>query len=63
MVAGGAQVYAATMPFASEQVLTHVHLSPEGDVRYPAYDETAWVQTRREDHELFHRVWLVRRTT
>ena len=51
------------MPLADDQVLTEVHLSPEGDTFYPAFDETAWVQTRREDHELFHRVWLVRRTT
>lgn len=60
MVAGGAQVYAALMPHAGEQVLTHVHLTPGGDVRYPAYDEGEWREVRREDHELFHRVWLER---
>ncbi|WP_269457930.1 dihydrofolate reductase [Nocardioides scoriae] len=60
MVAGGAQVYAALMPHATEQVLTHVHLEPGGDVRYPAYAEQEWREVRREEHELFHRVWLQR---
>ncbi|HEY0889403.1 MAG TPA: dihydrofolate reductase [Nocardioides sp.] len=62
MVAGGAQVYAAALPFADEQVITRVHLSPEGDVHYPAYDEDEWVETRREPGEAYDRVWLVRRT-
>jgi dihydrofolate reductase len=62
MVAGGAQVYAAAMPYADEQVLTRVRLSPEGDVRYPAYDPDEWVETRREPHEAYDRVFLVRRT-
>jgi dihydrofolate reductase len=60
MVAGGAQVYAALMPHATEQVLTRVHLEPGGDVRYPAYAEDEWREVRREEQELFHRVWLVR---
>lgn len=62
MVAGGAQVYAAALPFADEQVITRVHLSPEGDVHYPAYDKDEWVETRREPGEAYDRVWLVRRT-
>lgn len=62
MVAGGAQVYAAALPFADEQVITRVHLSPEGDAHYPAYDEDEWVETRREPGEAYDRVWLVRRT-
>ncbi|WP_017935181.1 dihydrofolate reductase [Nocardioides sp. Iso805N] len=61
MVAGGAQVYASAMPHATEQVLTRVHLTPEGDVRYPAYDEDEWRETARESHDLYDRVFLVRR--
>jgi dihydrofolate reductase len=61
MVAGGGQVYAATLPYADEQVLTRVHLRPAGDVRYPAYEEGEWVETRREPHEAYDRVFLVRR--
>ena len=60
MVAGGAQVYAAALPLADEQVLTEVHLSPEGDVRYPGFDRDEWVETGREAGEAYDRVWLRR---
>jgi len=50
MVMGGAQIYAAAMPLATHQILTEVHLAPEGDTHYPAYDLGAWVETRREKH-------------
>ena len=61
MVAGGAQVYAAAMARADEQVLTRVPLSPPGDVHYPPYEEADWLQTRRESFDGFERVWLARR--
>lgn len=61
MVAGGAQVYAAAMPYATEQVISHVHLSPPGDVVYPDYDPDEWVETSREEHEGYDRVFLARR--
>jgi dihydrofolate reductase len=60
MVAGGAQVYGAALPYATEQVLTRVHLAPEGDVRYPDYDSADWVEIEREPHEAYDRVWLRR---
>ena len=60
MVAGGSHVYAAAMDRADEQVLTLVHLTPDGDTRYPAYDASAWVETRREAHDGYDRVWLAR---
>ena len=60
MVAGGAQVYAAALPRADEQVLTEVHLAPEGDVRYPDFDRSEWVETERETGEAYDRVWLRR---
>ncbi len=60
MVAGGGQVYAAALPYATDQVLTRVHLSPVGDVRYPAYDEADWVETAREPHDAYDRVFLSR---
>lgn len=61
MVVGGAQVYAAAMPYAVEQVLTRVDVSPDGDVHYPTYGED-WVTEREESAERWTRVWLRRRT-
>ena len=61
MVAGGSQVYAAALPVADEQVLTEVHLRPDGDVRYPDFDRDEWVETQREPGDAYDRVWLRRR--
>ena len=65
MVVGGAQVYALALAAGAEaQVLTEVHLSPEGDTFYPAFDRAEWTETRREPHldaEVpFEFVWLSR---
>lgn len=60
IIAGGAQVYEAALPYATEQVITRVHLTPEGDVLYPPFDEAEWVETKREPHEAYDRVFLVR---
>jgi len=62
MIGGGTQVYEAAMPFATHQVLTEVHLSPEGDTHYPEFDRTAWRETRREERDGFAWVWLERAT-
>jgi dihydrofolate reductase len=63
-VAGGAAVYAAALDRAHAQVLTEVHLSPEGDTHYPEFDATQWSEVRREQHldaEVPHEfVWLER---
>lgn len=61
MIGGGSQIYEAAMPVATDQVLTEVHLSPEGDSRYPTYDPADWVETRREDQDGYSWVWLERR--
>ena len=42
MVAGGASVYAATLPEADELRLTAVDLAPEGDARFPLIDPAVW---------------------
>ncbi|OIJ26354.1 dihydrofolate reductase [Nocardioides luteus] len=60
VIAGGAQVYEAALPYATEQVITRVHLEPVGDVLYPAYDEAEWVETKREPHEAYDRVFFAR---
>jgi dihydrofolate reductase len=59
-VAGGAHVYADALPLADEQILTEVHLEPDGDTFYPAYDPDDWVEKRREERDGFDHVWLVR---
>lgn len=50
MVMGGAQLYALALPYADAQVLTEVHLSPEGDTHYPAWDRDGWREVKREQH-------------
>jgi dihydrofolate reductase len=64
-VGGGAQVYAEALPLATDQILTEVHLAPEGDTHYPEFDQDEWQETRREghtDHDPSYEVrWLERR--
>jgi dihydrofolate reductase len=63
-VAGGAGVYAQALDRADAQVITEVHLSPEGDTYYPEFDRAGWVEVRREPHldaDVPHEfVWLER---
>lgn len=47
-VAGGGEIYAATLPLADRLLLTEVDLAPEGDAFFPAIDPEAWRETRRE---------------
>ena len=49
MVAGGAEVYAATLPVADEQVISEIPLRAEGDVRYPDVDGEEWELADREE--------------
>ena len=60
-VAGGAAVYALAMPHADEQLLSEVHLEPEGDTVYPAFDRSAWVEAGRTPYVGFDVVRWVRR--
>ncbi len=62
MVAGGAQVYALALPYATHQVITDVHQSPEGDTFYPAWDRGLWVETAREEHDGWSITWWERRS-
>ena len=60
MVIGGAEVYREAMPYADTQVLTEVHLCPEGDTHYPEFDKGEWTEVRREPHDGYDFVWLER---
>ena len=62
MVSGGAAVYAAALPLADAQILTEVHLSPEGDTCYPDWDRSEWVETQRVPGPGLEWVWWERAT-
>jgi len=47
-VIGGADIYAAALPFADRLVLTEIDRDYAGDTRFPAWDRDAWKATRRE---------------
>ncbi len=49
-VIGGAALFALALPRARRLYLTEVDAAPEGDVHFPAFDETAWTEVRREAH-------------
>lgn len=59
-VGGGAAVYASAFPHATHQVLSEVQIDPEGDTFYPAFDETEWAETARDEHLDDETPWLVR---
>jgi dihydrofolate reductase len=49
-VIGGADVFARALPLADRLYLTRVHADVAGDVRFPAFDDGAFVEVAREDH-------------
>lgn len=50
IVAGGREIYDLSLPETDRLRLTFVHTVPEGDVRFPDYDRSLFVETSREDH-------------
>ena len=61
-VVGGAQVYAAALPLADEQVISEVRAEPAGDTHYPDFDRREWREVSREPHDGFDVVRWVRST-
>ena len=49
-VIGGAALFEIALPKAKRLYLTEVDGSPDGDVRFPAFDEADWFETSREAH-------------
>ncbi len=49
-IIGGAELFVAALPRARRIYITEVDASPEGDVRFPAFDEADWTEVRREAH-------------
>ena len=60
MVAGGGEIYALALPFATHQVITEVDASPPGDAYYPDYPADEWAIVRREVGEGCEWLWLER---
>jgi dihydrofolate reductase len=50
IVAGGADLYAQTMPLAERLDITYVHRTVDGDVYFPAIDRSVWHETARDEH-------------
>jgi dihydrofolate reductase len=50
MVIGGAEIYALARPIATRIELTRIHVSPNGDTRFPDPDPADWREAAREDH-------------
>ncbi|MDP2205217.1 MAG: dihydrofolate reductase [Alphaproteobacteria bacterium] len=49
-IGGGADIYRQTLPLADRLYLTDVHLTPEGDTLFPAFDRAGWREVKREFH-------------
>lgn len=50
-VIGGAEIYAAALPFADELLLTEIDAEIEGDTFFPGFDRAEFVESSREEHE------------
>ena len=50
IVAGGADLYAQTMPLAERLHITYVHRAVDGDAYFPAIDRGVWHETARDEH-------------
>ncbi len=61
VIAGGTQIYEQAMPLLTHQVLTEVHLTPDGDAHYPAFPLDEWRETRRVSRPDLDWVWWERR--
>ena len=51
MVAGGADIYEQTMPFADRLLVTLIHDRCEGDAAFPAIDRSRWHEVERAEHK------------
>jgi dihydrofolate reductase len=49
-VIGGADLYAQCMGLADRLVITHVHLCPAGETRFPTIDAATWRASGQTEH-------------
>ena len=50
-VIGGADQYAAALPLADELLLTELHADFDGDIHFPAWDRSQFIEASRERHQ------------
>ncbi|HYD17616.1 MAG TPA: dihydrofolate reductase [Patescibacteria group bacterium] len=50
-IGGGAEIYKLALPVCDRLYLTEVHMKPEGDTIFPAFDRSEWVEVKREFHK------------
>ena len=48
-IIGGAEIFREALPFTNRIYFTEVHADIEGDVLFPAFDRSEWVESFRED--------------
>jgi dihydrofolate reductase (trimethoprim resistance protein) len=60
--AGGASIYAQTIPLADTMYLSYIKGQFTGDAYFPEFSEQEWVVEKREDHPRFEFV-VYRRTS
>ena len=60
VIAGGTQIYEQAMPLLTHQVLTEVHLTPDGDAHYPSFSLDEWREMRRVTRPDLDWVWWER---
>jgi dihydrofolate reductase len=59
--AGGASIYAQTIPLADTMYLSYIKGRFTGDAYFPSFSDRDWVVERREDHPRFEFVVYRRR--
>jgi dihydrofolate reductase len=59
-IVGGSQIYAAALPLVTRLFLTEIHQDHGGDVYFPDFDRTQWVEEERRKGEGLSFVTLAR---
>ena len=49
VIIGGAEIYRQALPLVDRMYITEVHLQPEGDTFFPAFDPGQWREIEREN--------------
>jgi dihydrofolate reductase len=51
VIAGGADIYAQTLPLATQLAITEVHARIDGDTRFPVIDAKIWREIARSEQK------------